>query len=679
MNSQAIEAVPLITLVGPPNSGKTTLFNYLSGQNYKTVNYPGATVEYSVSNLLNKFNLNAKILDSPGIISLIPSSPDEKVSIDALFKHPELGIPDVTIVTIDASQLSRHLLLAKQMIQSNFNVVIALTMCDILNRKGFDIDTMKLESQIGCKVIKVDGRTGTGTPELIETVSENLSLQNPLDKKGPIPFSDYKDNQDLIKTYREISNIENEVVIHKNGSSTNIDLTKVNKSLNIVDPILRKGIHTVDKKTLKIDRILLHRFWGIVTFFLIMSITFTSIFWLAEPLMELVDELFGFLSFQAHVLIGNNWFGDFISTGIISGTGSVMVFVPQIAILFLILGLLEDTGYLARGAMLIDKPLSKIGLNGKSFVPMLSGFACAIPAIMAARTIPNKRERLLTIFILPLMSCSARLPVYALLIAFLLPAGKSWIGGLALAAIYITSTISSILVASVVNKFKTRLIKENDSSSFILELPTYRVPKLSVTLSNTYTSSKIYLKKAGPIILTFSIVLWFLTYFPNYSPKVDTAGLTQQEVIAKLNAERLSESFAADLGKFIQPVMRPLGMDWRVGVSLIAAFTAREVFVSSLALIFKVTSDNSTLQESMIQAMRKAKIEGTDQYLFTPATITGLIVFFIFALQCLSTVAVSKKETGGWRIPILQLIIFTGSAYILTFFTVNVLKAFGLG
>ncbi len=532
---------------------------------------------------------------------------------------------------------------------------------------------------IGCKAIKVDGRTGTGTSELIKTVSENLSLQNSMDKKEPVPFSDYKDNQDLIKTYKEISEVENKVIVHKNGTGQNIDLSKVNKSFNIVDPVLRKGIHTVDKKTLKIDRILLHRFWGIISFFLIMSITFTSIFWLAEPLMELVDDLFGFLSFQASVLLGNNWFGDFVSNGIISGTGSVMVFVPQIAILFLILGLLEDTGYLARGAMLIDKPLSKIGLNGKSFVPMLSGFACAIPAIMASRTIPNKRERLLTIFIIPLMSCSARLPVYALLIAFLLPAGKSWIGGLALAAIYITSIISSILVASVVNKFKTKLIRENDSSSFILELPTYRIPKLSVTLSNTYTSSKIYLRKAGPIILTFSIVLWFLTYFPNYNPKIDTTGLTQQEVMTKQNAERLSESYAADLGKLIQPVMRPLGMDWRVGVSLIAAFTAREVFVSSLALIFKVTSDNSTLQESMIQAMRKAKIEGTDQNLFTPATITGLIVFFIFALQCLSTVAVSKKETGGWRIPILQLIIFTGSAYILTFFTVNILKAFGLG
>jgi ferrous iron transport protein B len=278
------------------------------------------------------------------------------------------------------------------------------------------------------------------------------------------------------------------------------------------------------------------------------------------------------------------------------------------------------------------------------------------------------------------MSCSARLPVYALLIAFLIPADKLWIGGFVLALIYVFSISSSIIVAAVLNKFKNKLVKEEDNSSFILELPAYRRPKLKVVINNSISSAKIYLRRAGPIILTFSLVLWFLTYFPNYSPKLENKNLPKEELLQQQKAERLSNSYASDLGKFIQPVMTPVGMDWRVGVSLIAAFTAREVFVSSMALIFKVTATNeNNLQASLLDAMKKARIENTGQKLFTAATITGLIVFFVFALQCLSTVAVSKKETGSWRIPILQIIIFTSVAYIFMFITVNGLRALGIG
>jgi len=309
---------------------------------------------------------------------------------------------------------------------------------------------------------------------------------------------------------------------------------------------------------------------------------------------------------------------------------------------------------------------------------MLSGFACAIPAMLAARTIPNRRERILTIFILPLMSCSARLPVYTLLIAFLLPTDKSWLGGIILASIYIFSITSSIIVAGILNKFKDKIVKEEDNSSFIIELPAYRKPKLNFIITHSYMNAKAYLQKAGPIILGFSIILWFLTYFPNTDPQVDTKELTEEEVMEIQSVERLAGSYASDLGKLIQPIMSPIGMDWRVGVSLIAAFAAREVFVSSLALIFKITDDEETLQESMLRSMRKAEIGDTGQKLFTTATIAGLIVFFVFALQCLSTVAVSRKETGSWRIPVLQVIIFTFGAYILTLITVNGLRAFGI-
>lgn len=681
MNTQISEKVPLITLVGPPNSGKTTLFNALSGKNYKTANYPGATVEYSYSKFHSKYKLNANLLDSPGIVSLQPNSPDEKISVGSLYRHPKLGSPDLVIVTVDSSQLSRHLLLVKQLLESGFNVIVALTMIDILNKRELNISSKKLSEELSCDVVKVDPRTGKGIENLLKTINTNLEVNSSV--RELIKLNGNYDFNKILNSFKEIGVIENKV-IHE-ISEKNIDdpqrlIEEANKRLKILNNApLKRNNRQPDSSTLKIDKILLHKFWGLILFFLIMAFTFTSIFWFAAPIMDLVSNAFSILSNGALALLGNNWFGDFIANGIISGTGSVLVFVPQILILFLILGLLEDTGYLARGAMLIDKPLSKIGLNGKSFVPMLSGFACAIPAMMAARTIPNKRERLLTIFILPLLSCSARLPVYTLLIAFLIPPEKAWIGGLILASIYIFSTLSSIAVAAVINKFKNKIINESDSSSFILELPAYRKPKLSIVLKNSVTSAKLYLKKAGPAILVFSIVLWLLTYFPNYNPQVDVQNLSGDEAAQVISSERLATSYAADLGKIIQPVMTPVGLDWRVGVSLIAAFAAREVFVSSMALIFKVTNDDDdSIQASLLDAMKKAEIGNTGQKLFTPATIAGLIIFFVFALQCLSTVAVSRKETGSWRIPILQIVIFTSIAYTFMFIVVNGLRALGI-
>jgi ferrous iron transport protein B len=679
MISQTSDKTSLITLVGSPNAGKTTLFNHLSGRNFKTVNYPGATVEYSVSPLLGKFDLDANLLDSPGIISLTPNSPDEEVAVNSLFSHPVLGVPDLLIVAVDASQLSRHLFLVKQLQRCNFKLVVALTMTDILLKKGFNLSIDKLSEELNCDVIKVDGRTGNGVTELMRAVSVNLEKIEINGDTKIVPFPGH-DNERLIESYKEIETISDKVINELPDKKEKFNLRRANAKLSILhpDPLAKKNCYQVDKRTVKIDKILLHKIWGLLIFFLIMALTFTSIFWIAQPIMDFVSNIFGFLANETLTLLGNNWFGDFISTGIITGVGSVMVFVPQIMILFLILGLLEDSGYLARGAMLIDRPLSKIGLNGKSFVPMLSGFACAIPAMMAARTIPNKRERFLTIFIIPLLSCSARLPIYALLLAFLFPGSNAWIAGLVLAGIYIFSITNSVMIAAIINKFSKRIINEEDNSSFILELPAYRSPKLKVVYNNMVTSAKSYLRKAGPVILVLSVAIWLLTYFPDYTPKVETHNHTQDEIVQLQNAERLSHSYAADLGKFIQPVMKPIGMDWRVGVSLIAAFTAREVFVSSLALIFKVTGEGDTIQSSMVRAMKDAKIEDTGQKLFTPATIAGLIIFFLFALQCLSTVAVSRKETGGWRIPVLQLIIFTSMAYALTFITVNGLRALGI-
>jgi len=722
METANSEKIPLISLIGAPNSGKTTLFNCLSGKNYKTVNYPGSTVEYSVAPFLPKYNLNASVLDTPGIISLYAASPDEQVSIDSLSYHPDYGAPDLILVSVDSSQISRHLLLVKQMIHSQFKIIVVLTMGDILARKGYKVSESILSERLGCDVVRINSKTGEGIERLVELIKKNLEPER------IIPFSEnkkeenyslfdsfflkkchhdgsqrrggffrhrhgghhhghhhhnvehhrhhfdeqyLKDSHKLMHIFKEIENIERESLVKIQETIDPKKLDKVNKQFTILN-------NKPDPFTVKIDRLLLHKYWGIVFFLLIMAAMFTCIFWLASPLIELINTLFAFLASSASNALGNNWLGDLVTHGIIDGIGAVFVFLPQIIILFLILGLLEDSGYLARGAMLVDKPLSKIGLNGKSFVPMLSGFACAIPATLATRTISNRRERFLTIFILPLMTCSARLPVYALLVAFITPVSKPWIGGITMTGIYIAGILVSVIVAAIINRFPEMIIKEKDESSFILELPTYKRPVWSIVANNTYMNSKHYIRRAGPIILTLSLVLWFLTYFPNSNPTVNENNKTQEQITEARNEIRLESSYASSLGKFIEPVMNPIGLDWRVGTALVSTFAAREVFVSSLAVIFKVTASGENIQESLLKTMREAKISSTGQQLFTPATIAGLIVFFMFALQCISTIAISHKETGGWRIPVMQFVFYSGAAYLLTFITVNGLRALGI-
>lgn len=660
---------PLITLVGPPNSGKTTLFNYLSGKKYKTVNYPGATIEYSITKFLDRFEISGNLMDSPGIVSMVPNSPDEDVTITNLFEHPLYGKPSVLIVSIDVSQFSRHLLLAEQIIECGFNIIIALTMNDILEEKNYYINEKILSERLNCKVVKVDPRTGYGIDELIDTVKTELSSG----KEFAAKQIDFSENE-IINIYNNIENIERNVIKVKDKN--------INSILNANNELIIKGqkntINKPDKLTIKIDSILLHKYWGILIFASVMGVLFASIFWAASPIMDLIDSSFQYLSSLVVDDHNHHWYSDLLSSGIIGGAGAVLIFLPQIFILFFILGLLEDSGYLARGAMLIDKPLSMIGLNGRSFVPMLSGFACAIPAIMAARTITNRKERILTIFIIPLMSCSARLPVYGLLLTFLFP-DKFLLSGIILSLIYLFGILTSFIVSSIINKYQKTFIKVEDNSSFIMELPVYRIPKFTNVLKNTYDNAYQYIRKAGPTIVVFSIIIWALTYFPDNNPVIhNSENMSIEQLKTMVDAERISNSYASELGKLIEPVMRPLGLDWRVGVSLIATFAAREIFVSSMALIFKITDNEDNLNESLVSAMRNAKIGKTDKPLFTVSSTVGLIVFFVFAMQCISTIAITKKETGGWRIPILQVVVYSGAAYLFTFIVVNGLQLVGV-
>ena len=662
--------LPVIGLIGMPNSGKTTLFNALTGSNYKTSNYPGATVEYSTGKLKSGFGFEAIVLDSPGIISLNPSSPDEIISINGLFNHPKFGQPDEVIITCDTTQLSRQLFLIKQVIDAGFSTIVALTMNDLLIKKGFEVDFKLLEETLGIPVIKINSAKGIGISNLIKSAHEEYKENFILDKTGKAIQPLTAKEEDIALLYDFTEETERKVLKPVNSK---LDINEINQKFF---DLHRKP----DAVSVKLDKFLLHPFWGMLIFIISMGIIFTSIFWIAQPLMDLIDSGFSSLSQTvSDSLPQDAWYNNLITNGIINGFGSVMVFVPQIVILFILLGLLEDTGYLARAAMLIDKPLTKFGLNGRSFIPMLSGYACAIPAMMAARTISNRRERFLTIMIIPLMSCSARLPVYGLLLAFLVPHDKAWIAGLGMGALYLFSLISGAVVAGVISKFK----KAEEKSTFMLELPPYRVPVFRHILKNTYNKSLVYVKQAGPIIIAISLILWALTFFPAYDLKLaeeKTAGLTKEEISKLEESNRLNHSFAAIVGKNVfEPILKPLGWDWRIGVSLISAFAAREVFVSSMAITFAITDeDEDNIQGSLLSAMRDSKKSDGVTPLFSIASTVSLIIYFMFAMQCLSTVAVCRKETGSWKIPLIQIGFYTALAYILAFSAYNILNLIGI-
>jgi len=662
--------LPVIVLIGMPNSGKTTLFNSLTGSNYKTSNYPGATVEYSTGKFKSGFGFDAIVLDSPGIISLNPSSPDEIITINGLFNHPKFGQPDEVIVTCDTTQLSRQLFLIKQVIDAGFSTVVALTMNDLLLKKEFEVDITLLSEILGAPVVKINSAKASGISELVKKVSEQYKENFILDKRINVVQPVNPKEEDVALLYDFTEETERKVL---KPANTKLDINEINKKFF---DLHRKP----DAISAKLDKFFLHPFWGMLIFIISMGIIFTSIFWIAQPLMDLIDSGFSSLSHSvSHLLPQDTWYNNLITNGLINGFGSVMVFVPQIVILFILLGLLEDTGYLARAAMLVDKPLTKFGLNGRSFIPMLSGYACAIPAIMAARTISNRRERYLTIMIIPLMSCSARLPVYGLLLAFLVPPDKPWIAGIGMGALYLFSLISGSVVAGIISKFK----ETEEKSTFMLELPPYRVPVFRYILRNTYNKSLVYVKQAGPIIIIISLVLWALTFFPNYDlklPREKTSGLTEEGISKLEESARLNNSFAAIIGKNVfEPVLKPLGWDWRIGVSLISAFAAREVFVSSMAITFAITEeDEANIQGSLLSAMREAKKSDGITPLFSIASTVSLILYFMFAMQCLSTAAVCRKETGSWKIPLLQIGLYTLFAYILSLTAYNVLNFIGI-
>lgn len=634
-----------VCLAGAPNAGKTALMNALTGGGFHTANYPGVTVTLSRGKSKPEFGPQVLLIDLPGVHSTSAVSPEEELSCNVLEGRNQSVQPDAIIVAVDATQLERHLKFASFVARQGKPMVIALTMMDLLPRAHQSVNVRKLETALGVYVVAVDGRTGWGAAELMDGVRRVVAApkteQNELANLPEEPVSAYKAIRELL------------------------DAGEAIKHSNLL--VLAR-----DSFTARIDRVVLHRVFGFPIFFAVLVGLFASIFWAARPFMDLVDWLFSQTGTLLLTVLPHGVLSRFLAEGVIGGLGAVAVFFPQIIILFFLMTLLEDSGYLARGAALVDRPLAALGLHGRSFVPMLSGFACAIPAVLAARTIPSRRERLLTIWILPLMSCSARLPVYALLLAALLP-NAAWKAGLALGVIYVASLVTGALVAGLISRL---FLRKRSASLLAMEMPVYRKPLLKPTLRITWTRSSAYLRRAGTPIIIISSCLWLLSNFGLGSNQPPSPTDARPSVIT---ASELDHSFAAQLGQTLEPGLHPMGVDWRVGVGLISAFAAREVFVSTMAIVFNVSEDENTGQQTgLLQSMRAATFSGTTQRIFTTSTILGLIVFFFFSLQCLATVSVVRAETNSWRMAVLQLIFYTGIGYLAASGLVTSLRLLGV-
>jgi ferrous iron transport protein B len=724
MTTAAAPAKPLLlALVGNPNSGKTTIFNALTGLRQKTGNYPGVTVEKRLGRCTLPDGGSAQIIDLPGTYSLIARSPDERVTVDVLAgRSPGLREPDAAIVVVDASNLQRNLYLVTQLIEMRLPMVIALNMTDIARRRGVDIAAGRLAEALGVPVVPVVGTKRTGIDRLKAALSEAAVAPEPvwpLDEAmrravdelaaeiGPLADANHLSPHAAAE---RLLCDEPLLVSPDAAVRSRVELKRNALDLAGVDPIAadveahyewiesvaaRAAVpkvatgdavlpYSTTEPTLseRVDRFLLNPWLGLIAFSLVMIALFVSVFYLADPLMGATEDGIGKLGGFIGDRIGEGILHDLWTDGIVAGVGGVLVFVPQIAILFLFLATLEDSGYLARAAFLMDRVLGKVGLNGKSFIPMLSSFACAIPGVMAARTIENRRERLATIFVAPFMGCSARIPVYVLLISTFFAGFGGFTRGLIMFACYALGVVAAVATAWV---WKLWTVKQ-PRSTFILELPSYKFPTpagvLRVMLRNTWA----FVRKAGTIIFALSVILWALAYWPQRSPQERDAArakgvavyVTSHEAEAgsenfeaardaagdqAAGAEQLRNSYAGKLGHLIQPVIKPLGFDWKIGVGLIGSFAAREVFVSTMGIVYGAGDDEE--DTAPLSAAMTADTWPDGKPVWTPLVAVSCLVWFVIAMQCMSTVAVVKRETGKWSWALGQLVYMNALAYVL--------------
>jgi len=697
-----------IALVGNPNSGKTSLFNTITGLNQRVGNFPGVTVDKKTGTTSISEALTGNIIDLPGTYSLYPKRLDEWVSYRVLLNQDKDIKADIFVVVVDASNLKRNLLFCSQILDLKQPVVVALTMLDLANKKGIEIDLPELERELGVPVVSVNPRKNKGISQLKKAIEltasqlykvpvrdfiENNALASaPIeDLKKVIPeASDYSAIHYLINheqfdlsygVQETIENIERKHVFNH----TRTQATEILQRYGRIKHIMNVAVAEPDplQQTIltdKLDNVLLHRKWGYFILLAVLFILFQSVFYLAQYPMTWIEMLFSSISSSLSNSLPQIWWSDLIINGLVAGLSGILVFVPQIMILFGLITILEDTGYMARISFLTDRLMRSVGLNGKSVMPLISGFACAVPAIMSARNIENRKERLLTILITPLMSCSARLPVYTILIGLVIPntylLGLFSVQALVMMGLYLLGLAMALLVSFVAKWF----INIKERSFFILELPTYRPPRLKNIVQTMVNKAKIFVTDAGKVIMVISLILWALSTFgpgrsstieEKYKLEIAKNPAAADSLQTALNTAKLENSYAGILGRSIEPAIQPLGYDWRIGIALITSFAAREVFVGTMATLYSVGEDDQGLL--LRDKLRSAKKEdGTP--LFTLATGISLMLFYLFAMQCMSTLAITRRETKTWKWPVIQFVYMTGIAYIMSFIAYQLLK-----
>ena len=708
IQSKAIIKNPKIALLGNPNSGKSSLFNHLTGLSQKIGNFPGVTVDKKSGFFKLKEGKVAEVIDLPGTYSIYPRSLDERIVFDIFSDPKSKDCPDVAVVIVDVSNLRRNMLLFTQIKDLGIPVVLVLNMMDIASKGGIRINKQKIEERFNVPVVITNARKGEGIEELKDAVIKALSQEfSPVfdvgslspdlinELKGIFKFNNNYRAYQLAQQYEYNTHLnkQEKVLIHelkeKYGfKDKNLQGSETIKRYEIINQIISEAVEEEkekfqDKITEKIDRFVTHKYWGYLIFLTLLFFIFQAIFAWATVPMDFIDFTFSGFSAFLQENLPRNALTDLLTEGVIPGIAGILIFVPQIAILFAFISLLEESGYMSRVVFLMDRIMRPFGLSGKSVVPLISGVACAIPAIMATRNIENWKDRIITIFVTPLMSCSARLPVYAILIALVIPSetvlGVINLQGLALLGMYIVGFLAAIFSAALLKV----IVRAKDRPYFIMELPTYKMPRWKNVGLTIIEKVKTFIMEAGKIILAISIILWVLA---SYGPakemanaeqivaqKVNMQEISQEEFEGKVEAYKLEHSYAGKFGKFIEPVIEPLGYDWKIGIALITSFAAREVFVGTMATIYSIGADFE--DEATIKNRLKSEVNPeTGKAMFTPAVAFSLLIFYAFAMQCMSTLAVVFRETKSWKWPLIQMIYLSGLAYLAAFIVYNIMK-----
>lgn len=662
-----------LLLLGNPNTGKSSLFNKLTGLNQKVGNFPGVTVEKKEGTINFKNNYFANVIDLPGTYSVNSFSAEEEVVSNILLEKNKIS-PDAALVVSDIENLKHNLLLFTQVKDLGIPLYLVINMCDVMDKRGITIDISSLEEELKTKIFLISTRKSIGIDDLLNEIPNILDSDT-----STIVDNNYMD----FETIQKINNVNNSSSFYKRWLSqinkiSNLDDLKkikhkeavhryrfINNKLNKTLNIDRKKAYDLRSK---LDNIFLHPFWGTIIFMSILALIFQTIFtWSSYP-MDFIDEMFSNLSNYTKAVLPEGVFTNLLAEGIITGIGGVIIFVPQIALLFMFISILEETGYMSRVVFLFDKRLKKYGLSGKSIIPLISGVACAIPAVMSTRNIEDWKQRLTTILIVPFMTCSARLPVYLILISIVIPDNYFFIfnyQGLTLLGLYLLAVLMALISAFVFSK----IIKSNFKNYVVIEMPNYKIPVLKNILFTVYSKTKSFVFEAGKIILSISILLWILASNGpgddfKYAEQIILEKYDNKKNITELDYEiqsyRLENSYIGTAGKILEPILNPLGYDWKIGIAIITSFAAREVFVGTLATIFSVGSENvETIKEKMSYQRKQ-----NGQLLFNLPTGVSLMVFYAIALQCMSTIAIVKKETNSWKWPAIQFTFMTIIAYI---------------